>query len=64
MNDSSGAGLRGSEQVDNSSGAGFECWHLCDSFTVVQAALLIAGHDPSSSFADIERWNYDAAFRL
>jgi len=35
----------------------FDYWRLCDELTVVQAALLIAGCDPSSDAADIESWN-------
>jgi hypothetical protein len=47
---------------------GFDFWRLCDELTVVQAALLIAGCDPSRAQDYVERWvpekrpkGYDAA---
>jgi|SRR5215471_19795087 len=36
---------------------GFDYWRLCDELTVVQAALLIAGCDPSSDANFVEGWN-------
>lgn len=43
-------------------------WRLCDELTIVQAALLISGTDPSKSQSYVERWDpnkrptgYDAA---
>ena len=46
----------------------FDYWRLCDALTVVQAALLIVGEDPSSTQDYIENWEpsnrpayYDAA---
>jgi hypothetical protein len=60
MNDGRGTDVSGSEQDDGRPRTSLEYWYLCERFTVVQAALLIAGHDPSNSFADIERWSYDA----
>jgi hypothetical protein len=32
-------------------------WRLCDELSIVQAALLIAGRDPSSDAAYIEGWD-------
>lgn len=32
-------------------------WRLCDELTVVQAALLVAGEDPSSNQSYVEGWN-------
>ena len=32
-------------------------WRLCDEFTIIQAALLIAGHDPSSDQYYVENWD-------
>tara|TARA_R100001143_G_C3360729_1_gene135376 strand:- start:4054 stop:4716 length:663 start_codon:yes stop_codon:yes gene_type:complete len=31
-------------------------WRLCDELTVIQAALLLSGHDPSSDQEYIENW--------
>jgi hypothetical protein len=36
---------------------GIDYWRLCDELTVVQAALLIAGCDPSSDANYVEGWN-------
>jgi hypothetical protein len=36
---------------------GLEYWRLCDELSIVQAALLIAGRDPSSDAAYIENWD-------
>jgi hypothetical protein len=38
---------------------GISSWRLCDEFTIVQAALLIAGHDPSSNQYYVESWDAD-----
>jgi hypothetical protein len=38
---------------------GFDYWRLCDELTVVQAALLIAGCDPSSDASYVEGWTPD-----
>jgi len=35
---------------------GLDYWRLCDEMNVVQAALLIAGVDPSSESGDVEDW--------
>ena len=32
-------------------------WRLCDQLSVIQAALLVAGCEPSSDAAYIERWD-------
>ncbi len=56
MSDSIGADLTKTDRHD-SSNEGLEYWHLCESLTVVQAALLISGHDPSTSAASIEQWD-------
>jgi hypothetical protein len=34
----------------------FDYWRLCDELSIVQAALLIAGRDPSSDAAYVEGW--------
>src|SRR6266436_6036298 len=34
-------------------------WHLCDELTVMQAALLLAGCDPSGEVGYVENWNMD-----
>lgn len=34
-------------------------WRLCDELTIVQAAILIAGADPSSITDNIERWDVE-----
>lgn len=34
-------------------------WRLCDEVSIVQAALLIAGEDPSSTAAYVEGWNIE-----
>lgn len=34
----------------------FEYWRLCERLTLIQAALLIAGHDPSGIEKEIENW--------
>ena len=36
-------------------------WRLCDELTIIQAALLTVGEDPSSDQTTIE--NYDAEYR-
>jgi hypothetical protein len=36
---------------------GLDYWRLCDEMSIVQAALLIAGCDPSSDAAYIEGWD-------
>lgn len=38
---------------------GFDLWRLCDELTVVQAALLIAGADPSSDADSVEGWDVE-----
>ena len=38
---------------------GLDFWRLCDELTVAQAALLIAGEDPSVAGANVERWVHD-----
>ena len=35
---------------------GLDYWRLCDELTVIQAALLIAGDDPSSAQEYVEQW--------
>ena len=35
---------------------GLDYWRLCDELSVIQAALLIAGCDPSSDANYIEGW--------
>ena len=47
---------------------GLDYWRLCEELDVVQAALLIAGHDPSGEMNSVEGWppetqpaGYDAA---
>jgi hypothetical protein len=35
---------------------GLDYWRLCDQLSVIQAALLIAGIDPSSENANVENW--------
>ena len=35
----------------------FEYWRLCDALSVIQAALLIAGKDPSTTAAYVESWD-------
>lgn len=35
---------------------GLDYWRLCDELSVIQAALLIAGNDPSSDQVYVERW--------
>jgi len=37
----------------------FDYWRLCDELTIVQAALLIVGEDPSSVSADVETWDFE-----
>jgi len=32
-------------------------WRLCDELTVVQAALLVVGEDPSSTQSYVEEWD-------
>lgn len=36
-----------------------DLWRLCDELTIVQAALLVAGHDPSSDSHYVEGWQPD-----
>jgi hypothetical protein len=36
---------------------GLDYWRLCEELTIVQAALLIAGSDPSQDAAYVEGWN-------
>ncbi len=31
------------------------CWHLCEELSILQAALLFAGQDPSGEYHDVER---------
>ena len=38
---------------------GIDYWRLCDELTVVQAALLISGEDPSSSHEYVEQWEIE-----
>jgi hypothetical protein len=35
---------------------GWDWWRLCDELSVIQAALLIAGRDPSSDANYVEGW--------
>jgi hypothetical protein len=35
-------------------------WRLCDELTVIQAALLLTGNDPTVDANYIENWNYEA----
>jgi len=37
----------------------FDYWRLCDELTIIQAALLIAGEDPSSTSAYVENWDVE-----
>jgi hypothetical protein len=37
--------------------SGFDYWRLCDELSVVQAALLVAGCDPSIAGATVEWWD-------
>ena len=37
----------------------FDLWHLCDELNIIQAALLVAGHDPSSDQQYVEGWDHD-----
>lgn len=37
----------------------FDYWRLCDELSVIQAALLIAGCDPSSDACSVENWKPD-----
>jgi hypothetical protein len=37
---------------------GLEIWRLCSQYTVVQAALLVVGHDPATA-ADVELWKLE-----
>lgn len=34
-------------------------WRLCQELSIVQAALLITGHDPSVDHAYVEGWNIE-----
>lgn len=34
-------------------------WRLCDELTVIQAALLLSGHDPSSDQEYVENWDFE-----
>jgi hypothetical protein len=43
-----------SENVGLSS---LDYWRLCDELNVIQAALLVAGHDPSSDVQYVEEWD-------
>ena len=38
---------------------GLDYWRLCDELNIIQAALLIAGEDPSSDQAYIEDWEIE-----
>ena len=38
---------------------GIDYWRLCDELTVVQAALLIADEDPSTSHEYVEQWDIE-----
>jgi hypothetical protein len=38
---------------------GLDYWRLCDELSVVQAALLIAGCDPSSDGEYVEGWAHE-----
>jgi len=37
----------------------FDLWKLCDQLNIIQAALLVAGHDPSSTQQHVERLDHD-----
>ena len=37
----------------------FDLWRLCDQLNIIQAALLVAGHDPSSDQQYVERWDHN-----
>jgi len=39
--------------------ADIDYWLLCDELTVVQASLLVAGHDPTAYEENVERWAYE-----
>ena len=39
--------------------AEFDLWRLCDQLNIIQAALLVAGHDPSSTQEFVEGWDAD-----
>jgi len=35
---------------------GLNLWRLCDELSIIQAALLVAGRDPSDNSQHVERW--------
>lgn len=37
----------------------FDLWRLCDQLSIIQAALLVAGHDPSNLQEYIENYDHD-----
>ncbi len=37
----------------------YDYWRLCDQLSVVQAALLMCGEDPSSDMNNVENWNVE-----
>ena len=37
----------------------FDLWRLCDQLNIIQAALLVAGQDPSYKQEFVELWEYD-----
>ena len=38
---------------------GLDYWRLCDQLDIVQAALLVCGHDPSVDQSYVEKWTPD-----
>jgi hypothetical protein len=36
---------------------GLDYWRLCDELSLIQAALLLAGEDPSATQQYVEDWN-------
>jgi hypothetical protein len=38
---------------------GLDYWRLCDQLSVVQAAMLVVGSDPSSDAMHVEGWSPD-----
>ena len=38
---------------------GLDYWRLCDQLDIVQAALLVCGHDPSADQSTVENWSPD-----
>ncbi len=48
-----------SRQVESDDMDGLEYWRLCDQLDIVQAALLVCGHDPSADQSYVEEWTPD-----